>query len=49
MAVLLTVFVLIGLLRLPTVPIVLGVAPVGIALAFLALRVPKMERRDGGR
>ena len=37
-AVLLTVFVLIGLMRLPTVAIVLCVAPVSIALAYLALR-----------
>jgi chromate transporter len=48
-AVLLTVFVLIGLVRLPTVPIVLCVAPVSIALAFLARRFPVTERRDGGR
>jgi chromate transporter len=44
-AVLLTVFVLIGLLRLPTVPVVLGVAPVSIALA---LRSAAPERPDGG-
>jgi chromate transporter len=37
-AVLLTVFVLIGLMRLPTVPVVLCVAPVSIALAVLAMR-----------
>jgi chromate transporter len=37
-AVLLSVFVLIGLLRLPTVAIVLCVAPVSIALAYLAMR-----------
>jgi chromate transporter len=37
-AVLLTVFVLIGLMRLPTVGIVLCVAPVSIALAYLAMR-----------
>jgi chromate transporter len=37
-AVLLTVFVLIGLMRLPTVAIVLCVAPVSIALAYLAMR-----------
>jgi chromate transporter len=37
-AVLLTVFVLIGLMRLPTVPVVLCVAPVSIALAYLAMR-----------
>jgi len=37
-AVLLTVFVLIGLMRLPTVAIVLCVAPVSIALAYLAMQ-----------
>jgi chromate transporter len=37
-AVLLTVFVLIGLMRLPTVPVVLCVAPVSIALVYLAMR-----------
>ena len=37
-AVLLSVFVLIGLMRLPTVAIVLCVAPVSIALAYLAMR-----------
>jgi chromate transporter len=37
-AVLLTVFVLIGLMRLPTVPVVLCVAPLSIALAVLAMR-----------
>jgi chromate transporter len=37
-AVLLTVFVLIGLMRLPTVGIVLCVAPVSVALAYLAMR-----------
>jgi chromate transporter len=37
-AVLLTVFVLIGLMRLPTVPVVLSVAPLSIALAYLAMR-----------
>jgi chromate transporter len=37
-AVLLSVFVLIGLMRLPTVPVVLCVAPVSIALAYLAMR-----------
>jgi chromate transporter len=37
-AVLLTVFVLIGLMRLPTVAIVLCVAPLSIALAYLAMR-----------
>jgi chromate transporter len=37
-AVLLTVFVLIGIVGLPTVPIVLCVAPVSIALAYLAMR-----------
>ena len=37
-AVLLTVFVLVGLMRLPTVAIVLCVAPVSIALAYLAMR-----------
>jgi chromate transporter len=37
-AVLLTVFVLIGVMRLPTVPVVLCVAPVSIALAVLAMR-----------
>jgi chromate transporter len=37
-AVLLTVFVLIGLMRLPTVGIVLCVAPVSIVLAYLAMR-----------
>ncbi len=37
-AVLLAVFVLIGLMRLPTVAIVLCVAPVSIALAYLAMR-----------
>jgi chromate transporter len=37
-AVLLTVFVLIGLMRLPTVAIVLCMAPVSIALAYLAMR-----------
>lgn len=37
-AVLLTVFVLIGVMRLPTVGIVLCVAPVSIALAYLAMR-----------
>jgi chromate transporter len=37
-AVLLTVFVLIGLMRLPTVGIVLCMAPVSIALAYLAMR-----------
>ena len=36
--VLLTVFVLIGLMRLPTVGIVLCVAPVSIALAYFAMR-----------
>jgi chromate transporter len=44
-AVLLTVFALIGLLRLPTVPVVLGLAPVSIALA---LRSAATERPDGG-
>jgi chromate transporter len=48
-AVLLTVFVLVGPLRLPTVPIVLCVAPVSIVLAFLTLRLAATERRDGGR
>jgi chromate transporter len=43
-AVLLTVFALIGLLRLPTVPVVLGVAPLSIALA---LRCAAAERPDG--
>jgi chromate transporter len=37
-AVLLTVFVLIGIVQLPTVGIVLCVAPVSIALAYLAMR-----------
>jgi chromate transporter len=37
-AVLLSVFVLIGVMRLPTVAIVLCVAPVSIALAYLAMR-----------
>jgi chromate transporter len=37
-AVLLIVFVLIGLMRLPTVPVVLCVAPLSIALAVLAMR-----------
>jgi chromate transporter len=37
-AVLLTVFVLIGLMRLPTVTVVLCVAPLSIALAYLAMR-----------
>ncbi len=37
-AVLLTVFVLIGLMRFPTVAIVLCVAPLSIALAYLAMR-----------
>jgi chromate transporter len=37
-AVLLTVFVLIGLMQLPTVPVVLCVAPLSIALAVLAMR-----------
>jgi chromate transporter len=37
-AVLLTVFVLIGIVGLPTVPIVLCAAPVSIALAYLAMR-----------
>jgi len=37
-AVLLTVFVLIGLMQLPTVAIVFCVAPVSIALAYLAMR-----------
>ena len=45
LAVLLTVFALIGLWRLPTVPIVLGLAPVSIALA---LRSAAAERPDGG-
>jgi chromate transporter len=44
-AVLLIVFVLIGLLRLPTVPVVLVLAPVSIALA---LRSAAAERPDGG-
>jgi chromate transporter len=37
-AVLLTVFVLIGIVGLSTVPVVLCVAPVSIALAYLAVR-----------
>jgi chromate transporter len=37
-AVLLTVFVLIGVMRWPTVPVVLCVAPLSIALAYLAMR-----------
>lgn len=37
-AALLTVFVLIGVMRLPTVAIVLCVAPLSIALAYLAMR-----------
>ena len=37
-AVLLSVFVLIGVMRLPTVPVVLCVAPLSIALAYLAMR-----------
>jgi chromate transporter len=37
-AVLLSVFVLIGVLRLPTVPVVLCVAPLSIALAYFAMR-----------
>jgi chromate transporter len=37
-AMLLTVFVLIGIVGLPTVPIVLCVAPISIALAYLAMR-----------
>jgi chromate transporter len=37
-AVLLGVFVLIGLMQLPTVPVVLCVAPVSIAFAYLAMR-----------
>jgi chromate transporter len=45
LAVLLTVFALIGLWRLPTVPIVLGLAPVSIALA---LRSAAAERPNGG-
>jgi chromate transporter len=48
-AVLLTVFVLIGLMRLPTVAIVLCVAPVSIALAYFAMRSDPAGRRDGGR
>jgi chromate transporter len=43
-AVLLTVFVLIGIVGLPTVPVVLCVAPVSIALAYLAMR----SKRGGG-
>ena len=37
-AVLLSVFVLIGVMRLSTVPVVLCVAPLSIALAYLAMR-----------
>lgn len=37
-AVLLTVFVLIGMMGLPTVPVVLCAAPLSIALAYLAMR-----------
>jgi chromate transporter len=37
-AVLLSVFVLIGVMTLPTVPVVLCVAPLSIALAYLAMR-----------
>ena len=43
-AVLLTVFVLIGLMQLPTVPVVLCMAPVSIALAYLAMRSDRGER-----
>lgn len=42
-AVLVSVFVLIGVMRLPTVAIVLCAAPVSIALAYLAMR----SARDG--
>jgi chromate transporter len=45
LAVLLTVFALIGLLRLPTVPVVLGMAPLSIALALLTAAA---EKPDGG-
>lgn len=45
LAVLLTVFALIGLLRLPTVQVVLGMAPLSIALA---LRTAAAEKSDGG-
>jgi chromate transporter len=48
-AILLAVFVLIGLMRLPTVPIVLGAAPISIALAALSSRFPAVEKPDGGR
>jgi chromate transporter len=44
-AVLLTVFALVGLWRLPTVLVVLGMAPLSIALA---LRSAAAERPDGG-
>jgi chromate transporter len=47
--VLAAIFVLVGVLRLPAVPIVLCLTPCSWALAFFAGRHPSMERnRDGG-
>jgi chromate transporter len=43
-AIMIAVFVLIGLLHLPTVPVVLGLAPISIALARA---VPADTREDG--
>jgi chromate transporter len=47
--VLVAMFVLVGVLRLPTVPIVLCLAPCSCALAFFAVRNASIEsHNDGG-
>ena len=46
--VLVAMFVLVGVLRLPTVPIVLCLAPCSCALAFFAVRNASIERHNDG-
>jgi len=48
-AVMAAVFVAIGVLRLPTLPIVVGVAPVSIALAYFAARKRPAGKPDDRR
>lgn len=48
-AVMASVFVAIGVLRLPTLPIVVGVAPISIALAYFAARKPPAGKPDDRR
>jgi chromate transporter len=48
-ALVIAIFLLIGVLRFPMVPTVLCLAPLSIALAYVALRKPAMEKVDARR